>query len=359
MSNAVRKIGFPAGAALFVVVLRVAIGWHFFYEGYDKYTSYGPGRTPFTAEHYLHAAQGPLRPFFTQLLPDANGFDRISDLHASDRIADLHSAAVAHYRMDAEQQEFLKKQRDNYQAKAKRVFDDPEFQTRLKDYKEFIMRVEQDDARINGRLAGVNPDGPDGGMFPVERLDENQGRINTIRNQLIAEMNVPIADYERKVEQTLTAKQKAMGPPMAKQKPMYWIDTGMTYGLLAVGASLMLGVFTRLGCLGGIAMLAMFYLSMPPWPGLVESPNVEGHYLFVNKNLIELLALVMILTTASGQWFGFDGLIRGVWNGWILRRGSAPPRVSPEMAAANRAASEKVQGRIQSNQKPHATPAST
>ena len=47
----------------------------------------------------------------------------------------------------------------------------------------------------------------------------------------------------------------------------------------------------------------MFFLAMPPLPGWPESPRAEGHYLYINKNIIEMLALLVLATTASGRWW--------------------------------------------------------
>ena len=55
----------------------------------------------------------------------------------------------------------------------------------------------------------------------------------------------------------------------------------------------------------------MIYLSMPPWPGLPPNPRAEGHYWIVSKNLVELIACLVIATTASGHWFGLDALFFG------------------------------------------------
>ncbi len=55
----------------------------------------------------------------------------------------------------------------------------------------------------------------------------------------------------------------------------------------------------------------MIYLSMPPWPGLPPNPKAEGHYLIVSKNLVELIACLVIATTPSGHWVGFDALFFG------------------------------------------------
>jgi len=89
-----------------------------------------------------------------------------------------------------------------------------------------------------------------------------------------------------------------------------WIDWLTKYGLFAVGLGLLAGLFTRLWCVVGAGFLLMFYLAMPPWPGLPENPKAEGHYYFINKNIIEMFALMALATTHSGRWLGLDGLFQ-------------------------------------------------
>ena len=59
--------------------------------------------------------------------------------------------------------------------------------------------------------------------------------------------------------------------------------------LTVVGACLILGLFTRLASLAGIAFLLMFYLCNPPFIGYFYAIPTEGSYLIVNKNLVELV----------------------------------------------------------------------
>ena len=84
-----------------------------------------------------------------------------------------------------------------------------------------------------------------------------------------------------------------------------------TYGLILMGTCLILGLFTPFASLCAASFLAMIYLSMPPWPGTPPNPKAEGHYWIVNKNLIELIACLLIASTASGHWFGLDALFFG------------------------------------------------
>lgn len=81
------------------------------------------------------------------------------------------------------------------------------------------------------------------------------------------------------------------------------------WGLTVVGAFLILGLFTRLASLAGIGFILLFYLCNPPFVGYFYSLPTEGSYLIVNKNLVELCALVVILVTGSGRFAGLDRIL--------------------------------------------------
>jgi len=85
------------------------------------------------------------------------------------------------------------------------------------------------------------------------------------------------------------------------------------WGLTIVGILLILGLFTRLASLGAIGFLVMFYLANPPWVGYFYSLPSEGSYLIVNKNLVELGALIVILVTRSGLFAGLDRIVHGIF----------------------------------------------
>jgi thiosulfate dehydrogenase [quinone] large subunit len=84
------------------------------------------------------------------------------------------------------------------------------------------------------------------------------------------------------------------------------------YGLTIVGVLLILGLFTRLASLGGIGFILMFYLATPPFVGYFYTIPTEGSYLIVNKNLVELCALVVIFATGSGRFAGLDRIVHGL-----------------------------------------------
>ena len=85
------------------------------------------------------------------------------------------------------------------------------------------------------------------------------------------------------------------------------------WGLTIVGLLLILGLFTRLASLGGIGFLLLFYFANPPFVGYFYSLPSEGSYLIINKNLVELCALVVVFLTGSGRFAGLDRIIHNVF----------------------------------------------
>jgi thiosulfate dehydrogenase (quinone) large subunit len=85
------------------------------------------------------------------------------------------------------------------------------------------------------------------------------------------------------------------------------------YGLAIVGVLLILGLFTRLAAIAGIGFVLLFYLCNPPFVGYFYSIPTEGSYLIVNKNLVEVCALVVILLTRSGLFAGLDRILHGLF----------------------------------------------
>ena len=76
-------------------------------------------------------------------------------------------------------------------------------------------------------------------------------------------------------------------------------------GLLIVGISLLIGIRVRWGCIAGILLLALYYLAHPPFPNLPQGP-AEGSYWIVNKNLIEMAALLVIYQFPLTSVFGIE-----------------------------------------------------
>ena len=97
------------------------------------------------------------------------------------------------------------------------------------------------------------------------------------------------------------------------------VDFLNTWGLILIGTALVLGCLTRLASGFGVALLALYYLAQPPLIQTGYRIPVEGHYLLVNKNLVELLVLAVFLAIPAGRLWGLDRL----WRGWRVRKKAA------------------------------------
>jgi len=87
------------------------------------------------------------------------------------------------------------------------------------------------------------------------------------------------------------------------------IDFLNVWGLIAIGLGLILGLFSRVALSAGIMLLILYYFSHPPFPGLKYALPMEGSYLYVNKILIELSALIVLLVFPTSKRIGFDRFI--------------------------------------------------
>ena len=107
------------------------------------------------------------------------------------------------------------------------------------------------------------------------------------------------------------------------------VDQLNIWGLILIGLGLMLGLFTRLAAGAGVALLVLYYLSDPPLIRHGLSLPTEGNYLFIDKNLIELVMLGLIASFDPHRLWGLDRLL-------AARRSGAPRPVAAEPAPAAR-----------------------
>lgn len=105
------------------------------------------------------------------------------------------------------------------------------------------------------------------------------------------------------------------------------IDFLNVWGLILVGLGLMLGALTRWAAIGGMVLLGFYYLSHPALIGVQYAMPTEGSYLFINKNLIELLSLAVLFLFPTSHIIGLDRLL----NRWFTRSdsGLAPAEQAP------------------------------
>jgi thiosulfate dehydrogenase (quinone) large subunit len=96
---------------------------------------------------------------------------------------------------------------------------------------------------------------------------------------------------------------------MAKENVIGAIDTLNISLLIIVGVLLIAGFKTSWASIGGMLLLALYYLAHPPFTGITQGP-AEGSYWIVNKNLIELAALYVLYLFPTSVSFGIEGLFK-------------------------------------------------
>lgn len=87
------------------------------------------------------------------------------------------------------------------------------------------------------------------------------------------------------------------------------VDFLNTWGLIAIGIGLILGLFTRIAAISGAILLFVYFLNNPPLIGLEYTVPSEGSYLVVSKTLIESVALIALAVFPSGSFAGLDLLV--------------------------------------------------
>jgi uncharacterized membrane protein YphA (DoxX/SURF4 family) len=394
----------------FLILLRLVIGWHFFFEGVSKLNTYDPEpppaepaadsptqprygwplghpdrpkpadrlrqpKKPWSSEAYLREATGPLAGFFHRLAGDPL-LDRLEV-----RPADAQGAAnkldgrlpvglekdwdayldrfIQHYAIEGKQFERLETVLKQRKAKTVQFLLDGT--TRVKKPAPAGNAVLETDQMIPQRVAlykeklrqyralqdklGHRDFDPDAGDEVKDARDE----VNKVRAELQTIVDEQNREMKAALWSVLTAEQRDEGPvpePVTRRimdwERLDWIDFLTRWGLTVIGACLLLGLFTRSACVGGAMFLLMFYLAMPALPWLPPNPRAEGHYFYINKNIIEMLALLALATTRSGRWVGLDSLVRFLRPSvWRTRRSPRAEAGGTEPAARPQAATPK------------------
>ena len=104
--------------------------------------------------------------------------------------------------------------------------------------------------------------------------------------------------------------QLARGPLSPPLSPVRVVDLLTIASLAGLGILLIVGLFSRFAAFSAAFMVFGFYLAMPPLPGVPDAPGPE-HSFIVNKNLIEVFALLALAAVPTGYWFGLDKLVAG------------------------------------------------
>lgn len=95
----------------------------------------------------------------------------------------------------------------------------------------------------------------------------------------------------------------------SNQKIIQIVDLMNIWGLILIGLGLILGLFTRFSLISGIVLLSLYYLSHPPLSNYDYLLPREGNYLIVDKNLVEIFAMIVLLFFPTSHIIGVDRLL--------------------------------------------------
>jgi uncharacterized membrane protein YphA (DoxX/SURF4 family) len=364
---------------IFLVILQLAIGWHLFYEGVWKIRN-----ASWTSKGYLRNATGPLAlPIrwtagdpdvsssglqFAEADPTAALMERVTPkpFEAGEDPSDRRWHQYLPDPIKKQWQDYF----DRFAAQYK-LDDEKQREQKVKAEGKFL---EEENALVQWLTAGVKKvkrkglSGPDSevALSTPKRVEEylasvseikkiegeekaffglgTSARLRTakdteakLRKELQDDLDTKYTDMKKSLRELLTWEQKRMDLPAEPQDDKAWsnlaqIDTFVRWGLLIVGACLLVGLFTRTACMAGAGYLLLFYLAMPALPGLAENPAAPGHYFIINNNLIEILALLAVATSRPGQRYGVDALLRALWP-WRRSEAAESPRGNSQPAS--------------------------
>lgn len=285
-------------AIVFLVVLRLSIGWQFLYEGlWKQHASHGT--EPWTAAGYLKNAKGPFRDTFRNMVDDPYDFDKLDMAKVQAHWQKWQQLFDAHYRLDASQKAAFAKLLEKQSAALKDVFESPEITHKtLGDINVYKLAVATYEAKL--KAAKTN--------FQQEHLEKTWLEIESQRKKLTTPIDELTDELQSGAVKLLNLDQIRRGPSPQPASKIASINYKTMWTLTILGFLLVVGLFTRTAAIGAAVMLTMFYLAMPPWPGVPEAPGPE-HSFIVNKNFIEIMACLALACMPSGRWLGLDALI--------------------------------------------------
>jgi len=91
------------------------------------------------------------------------------------------------------------------------------------------------------------------------------------------------------------------------------VDWLNVWGQVLIGLGLIAGCMTRAASIAGALMLGLYYVANPPFIGMDFAVPAEGSTLIVNKNLVEMIALIVVAVLPTSRIAGLDRILAGWW----------------------------------------------
>jgi len=337
-----------AFAVLALVLLRLAIGWHFYRQGTEKLAydaDEGRYRVEFSAAPFLAQAKGPLAGWFhSQVSNDHDWSTLLAVPRQNEPLA--AEEATRRARWFAEQQRARRDAEQNEQPVAiefppfapyhnwasqiaedwshqvasvkalpgltdkQRSQADHAFRTRkqqlaeyfagevdaITEYQHELWRLEnwQAEPEANGlpfQEQRIASKAADTSRSPFRWISQ----IREFEQQFHEDLHRVLSGEQRADATTMAAIDEAMADP--REQRLDQINLGVTILTISVGVCLLVGFFTRLASLTGALFLLAVIASQPPWvPGAASTI----------EQTVELAGMLVLAGTGAGRWFGLD-----------------------------------------------------
>ena len=303
-----KKAKLTLPAILFLVLLRLAIGWHFYQEGTAKVND------KFSSTPFLAAAKGPFASHFHSMIPDHDGMIRIDAKKMADACKAFGEKIKTEFGLNEDQSKEVDAILTEYNAKRKETYD--QWKSQIEEYK-------------NGfeRLANLQNDPSRSGVESLRRqLDDIEGKWRALGKPILAEIDSTMPEMVQRLNAIATDDQAnpkpekppakdANGNPIRKQVDFKFdgqgpisvelVDKIIPYFDMSVGILLILGLLTPIASLAAGLFLASVVVSQfPGFPG--TSPT---YY-----QAIEMLGCFVLAFADAGRYAGLDFIPWSFWN---------------------------------------------
>jgi uncharacterized membrane protein YphA (DoxX/SURF4 family) len=303
-----RKARLTVPAIIFLVLLRVVIGYHFLQEGVSKVREGNFSSTPFLA-----AAKGPFAKQFHAMIPDYDGANRTDPKKMDELCKDYSDRAAAEFRLDESQKNAVADMLKEFSAKRKGTYD--EWKTQIEQYTQGIERIkalESDRSRtgvesLRKQRDTVESEWKTLGRPVLVEIDQNirelEDRINAIATdeQAAPDPKKPAKDAEGKpIRKRIDFKYPGEGEITVRQ-----VDRIIPIFDMVVGILLIIGLLTPLaGLAAGLFLVSVVASQFPGYPGAQPT-----YY-----QAIEMLACFFVAFADAGRYAGLDFLPWSFWN---------------------------------------------
>ena len=300
------KLTLPA--IVFLVLLRLAIGWHFFQEGAVKV------KDGFSSTGFLASAKGPFAHMFQSMIPDHDGMIRIDAKKMSEACESFGEKVKTEFGLNEEQCKEVDAILAEYKTKRKETYD--EWKPQIEEYKNGFDRIatlQSDTSRSKVESLRRQQDDIEGKWRALGRPILSE--IENTMPEMINRLNAIATDEQANPKPEKPPEKDAKGNPIRKRVEFKFegegpisvktVDKIIPYFDMSIGILLILGLLTPVaGLAAGLFLASVVVSQFPGFPGTLPT-----YY-----QAIEMLGCFVVAFADAGRYAGLDFFPWSFWN---------------------------------------------